>query len=685
MSRGYDDTLNLVSSPVLNVPLLFADNQINGLDTFMLFTPAVSGTYTVAFYGRASSALGTIQVSGLEIFDNAVMNTIACPALLSPANNSVLPLFNNVTLNWSAVAKATKYYYYVSDSVYYGNNTTFDESQTNGLSSLYVYTGGPENNRSDWYVIPRVYGSRINGCSTNVRTYRFENPAAPVNDLCTNAISLPVSNGFCTQPQKGSLIKSTFTNSSDTAGNCMPVHEVPDDVWYKITVPATGNTVLQLSRYNNNTATNMSMMAFSGSCGSLTRIACAFKNNFFPPIDSASYICRMPITGRTPGETIFIRVSTASANSPFFGLVTDSKSYFTIGAFDNTISVLPAIANTANTCNAMQSTTIDSASGKLYMWVPLLAANGDIIGEVHPAGSALGTVTGGVYVNSGALRSNSGVTYLDRNFTITPSALQLKESYSKVYVKLYAKQSEINTYNTLAADATISNYKVNKNEDNCSASFTNLGNAVLNITDSGRYNSDYILGTSTTNFSSFYLYKGSVGLPLPVRLISFGVVLQNKNPLLTWVTSNEENVSHFQIERSINGINFNVAGSIASQAGSNNKTYRFADAASSSAVYYYRLKMIDRDGSFTYSYVVKIDLTKKIKVQVIPNPAHDYITITGANNFKQIQLLDAAGKAVRQFANNSNNIFNVTGLSKGVYLLQLINTTERETLKIIIE
>ncbi|MEN9570402.1 MAG: hypothetical protein RL172_1633, partial [Bacteroidota bacterium] len=584
--------------------------------------------------------------------------------------------------NWSAVAKATKYYYYVSDSAYFGNNTTFDESQTNGLSSLYVYTGGPENNRSDWYVIPRVYGSRINGCSTNVRTYRFENPAAPVNDLCANAISLPVTNGFCTQPQKGSLIKSTFTNSSDTAGNCMPVHEVPDDVWYKITVPATGNTVLQLSRYNNNTATNMSMMAFSGSCGSLTRIACAFKNNFFPPIDSASYICRMPITGRTPGETIFIRVSTASANSPFFGLVTDSKSYFTIGAFDNTTSAMPAIANTVNVCNVMQSTTIDSASGKLYMWVPLLAANGDIIGEVHPAGSTLGTVTGGVYVNSGALRNTNGVAYLDRNFTITASAFQLKESYSKVYVKLYAKQSEINTYNTLAADATIKNYKVNKNTDNCSAAFVNQGNAVLNITDSSRYNSDYILGTSTTSFSSFYLYKGAVGLPLPLKLISFSAVQQAQKTLLEWVTQNEVNVSHFEIEKSTDGRQFVVFASV--KALGNNR-YAATDDNPANGLNYYRLKMIDSDGRFTYSYIVKITISKKYRTQVIPNPAHDVITILGATHFNQIVVMDAAGKMVRQFSGYTSNTFSLSGLAKGFYILQLTNTTEKETHKIMIE
>jgi hypothetical protein len=685
MSRGYNDTVSLVSSPVLNVPLLFADNGIINLDTFMLFTPTVSGTYTVTFYARASRVLGLVQVTDLEVFDNTVMNTIPCPALLSPANNSVLPLFNNISLNWSAVPKATKYYYYVSDSAYYGNLTTFDESETRDLSSFYVYTGGPEGNRSDWYVIPRVYASRLEGCSTNVRTYRMENPAAPANDLCANAINLPVSNGFCTLPQKGSLIKSSFSNNSDTAGNCMPVHEVPDDVWYKITIPATGNTVLQLYQYNNNTATNMSMMAFSGSCGSLTRIACAFKNNFAPPNDTSAYICRIPISGHTPGETIFVRVSTASANSPFFGLITDSKSYFTIGAFDNTPSVMPAIANNASSCNTMQSTIIDSASGKLYMWVPLLAANGNIIGEVHPAGSTLGTVSGGVYVHNGTLRSNSGVVYFDRNFTITPSALQLKESYSKVWVRLYAKQNEINTYNTAANDATISNYKVNKNTDDCSALFITPGNAVLNVTDSGRYSNDFFLTASTTSFSSFYLYKGGVGLPLPLKLISFNAVLQNNNPLLTWVTSNEVNVLHFEIERSSDGRNFINIATTASQPGSADKTYRFADVSASAGINYYRLKMIDKDGRFSYSHIVKIDAGKKYNISIVPNPAHDHITISGATAFSKIEMIDAGGRVVKKMDKSTSGQYNIRGMSKGVYCLRLISNTETFTVKVFIE
>jgi hypothetical protein len=684
MSRGYNDTLNLVSSPVLNVPLLFANNQVTGLDTFMLFTPTVSGTYTVAFFARASRALGTVEVADLEVFDNAVMNTIACPTLLSPANNSVLPLFNTISLNWTAVPKATKYFYYQSDSAYYGNLTTFDESQTRDLSSFYVYTGGPPGNRSDWYVIPRVYASRLERCSTNVRTYRMENPAAPANDLCDNAISLPVSNGFCSQSQKGSLINATFSNSSDTAGNCMPADVAPEDVWYKIIIPSTGNTILQLSRYNNKTAKTMCIMAFRGTCGSLTRIACAFKNSYFTS-DTASYICRMPITGRTPGETIFIRVSTASLDDPGFGSFSDSKSYFTIGAFDNTASAMPAIANNTNTCNTLQTTIIDSASGKLYMWVPLLAANGNIIGEVHPAGNAMGTVTGGVYVNSGALRSNSGVAYLDRNITINPSALQLKNSFSNVLVRLYAKQNEINTYNTAAGNTTIGAYKINKNTDNCAAAFTNPGNAVLNITDSGRYSNDYILTTTTTSFSSFYLYKGGVGLPLPLRLISFNAALQNKNAALTWVTSNEVNVSHFEIEQSTDGGNFTGIATVLSQPGTADKTYRFTDVNSFSGNNYYRLKMVDRDGRYTYSFIVKIDAGKKYNISIVPNPVRDYFTISGADTFTDILITDIAGRTIKQMKKNISNRYETAGLVKGVYLVRLINGKEFTSLKIVIE
>ena len=685
MSRGFDDTLNLVSSPVINVPLLYADNQRTGLDTFMLFTPAVTGTYTVAFYARASRALGLVQVTDLEVFDNAVMNSIGCPALLSPANNSVLPLFNNITLNWATVSKATKYYYYVSDSAYYGNNSTFDESETRDPSSFNIYTGGPAGNRSDWYVIPKVYGSRLEKCSTNVRTYRMENPAAPANDLCANAISLPVSNGFCSQPQKGSLINATFSNNSDTAGNCMPVHAEPEDVWYKITIPATGNTVLQLSRYNNNTATNMSMMAFSGSCGSLTRIACAYNNKFGFPIDTISYICRMPITGRTPGETIYIRVSTASFNAPGFGVITDSKSYFTIGAFDNTTSAVPAIASTANSCTAIQSTLIDSASGKLYMWVPLLAANGNIIGEVHPGGNSMGTVTGGAYVNNGALRSTNGVAYVDRNITITPSALQLKGSFSKIYVKLYVKQNEINTYNTAANDATIGNYKINKNTDNCSATFINTGNTILNITDSARYSSDYILTTAVSSFSSFYLYKGGVGLPLPLTLLSFKAAIQNKNTLLTWVTSNETNVSHFEIEHSTDGRNFKSIGSTPATEGNGKKTYHFADNDPDDGINFYRLKMIDKDGRYTYSAIIKIDVGKKYNILITPNPARSYFTLSGIMDFKKIEIRDVSGRLVKQLNKQSNNRYEIHGLQKAVYLVTIINDTEIITTKMIVE
>jgi hypothetical protein len=207
----------------------------------------------------------------------------------------------------------------------------------------------------------------------------------------------------------------------------------------------------------------------------------------------------------------------------------------------------------------------------------------------------------------------------------------------------------------------------------------------LNITDSGRYSNDYILTTSTTSFSSFYLYKGGVGLPLPLKLVAFNGLLQNKNTLLTWITSNEVNVSHFEIERSTDGRSFTGVATVLSQPGTADKTYRFTDVNTFSGINYYRLKMVDNDGRYTYSFIVKIDAGKKYSISIVPNPARDYFTISGADTFTDILITDIAGRTIKQMKKNISNRYETAGLVKGVYLVRLINNKESTSLKIVIE
>jgi hypothetical protein len=79
-----------------------------------------------------------------------------------------------------------------------------------------------------------------------------------------------------------------------------------------------------------------------------------------------------------------------------------------------------------------------------------------------------------------------------------------------------------------------------------------------------------VLQGDISSFSSFY-FAADVIIPLPLHFLTFKGSLQNNAALLQWETANEVNTSHFVVERSIDGINFNPIGTVAA-AGSSTTT-----------------------------------------------------------------------------------------------------------------
>jgi hypothetical protein len=107
------------------------------------------------------------------------------------------------------------------------------------------------------------------------------------------------------------------------------------------------------------------------------------------------------------------------------------------------------------------------------------------------------------------------------------------------------------------------------------------------------------------------MWKLSVALiALPLHLLEFNGHLQNDNASLNWKTENEQNTSHFEIERSTDGRNYTTVGNVAAfnQPGIHNYNYTDNIAALAVPIVYYRLKQKDIDGRFTYSGIVVLSI-----------------------------------------------------------------------------
>jgi hypothetical protein len=112
---------------------------------------------------------------------------------------------------------------------------------------------------------------------------------------------------------------------------------------------------------------------------------------------------------------------------------------------------------------------------------------------------------------------------------------------------------------------------------------------------------------------------------LPVRLISFTGNYRDQSTNLNWETENQENFDHFEIERGTNGAQFTAIGSKAALAGNTSRLgYSYSDDLGNvnGSVFYYRLKIVDKDGQFKYSNVIMIRKESKSinGVAINPNP-----------------------------------------------------------------
>lgn len=180
---------------------------------------------------------------------------------------------------------------------------------------------------------------------------------------------------------------------------------------------------------------------------------------------------------------------------------------------------------------------------------------------------------------------------------------------------------------------------------------------------------------------------------LPVTLTSFrGEYDRPVNKVyLTWTTAQESNSKEFIIERSNDGRTYAAIGKVAAAGNSNQTiTYGYTDAQPIFGANFYRLKQVDIDGKAELSGTVKIVTDNTGGFIAGPNPARSSTTIYRQNNTEpaRIELIDMNGKLLKQLnmpGTTSTITINVSGLSKGIYLLKLTTTKGIQTEKIMVE
>ena len=185
------------------------------------------------------------------------------------------------------------------------------------------------------------------------------------------------------------------------------------------------------------------------------------------------------------------------------------------------------------------------------------------------------------------------------------------------------------------------------------------------------YAQGYYLEFTVKSFSEFWFAKDFIGFgtPLPVRLAGFSATPAENSTHLEWRTAEEENVSHFEIQRSPDARTWTSLALNAPAIGEGGHRYEAVDVSPLAGVAYYRLKMIDLDGTFAYSQIVSVDFagTGNSPVVLFPNPVTDKLYIRSGNRqFSKVQLHSLSGVSLYVSAENQS-VVDVGRLTSGVH------------------
>jgi hypothetical protein len=217
------------------------------------------------------------------------------------------------------------------------------------------------------------------------------------------------------------------------------------------------------------------------------------------------------------------------------------------------------------------------------------------------------------------------------------------------------------------------------------------------------FDKGYYAEFKVKNFSEFWLNNGGFDYnqTLPLQLLDFTAKKKlNKDVLVEWKTAAEFNVNRFEIEVAKGNIawqqnQFIKAGTVYSNGNSTGqKVYQFTDIENNkSGVRYYRLKIIDNDGSFTYSAIRPVVFGDEVSWQVYPNPSSGIFNLSYQLSDAEtmtVKVYNVNGKIVKQYHTPGNGFvqkLNIDlsnpGFATGLYMIEANAGEKKQTFKLI--
>jgi hypothetical protein len=342
---------------------------------------------------------------------------------------------------------------------------------------------------------------------------------------------------------------------------------------------------------------------------------------------------------------------------------------------------------------------------------------GWLVASIQPNGQELGSISLMTYLKNDEVKDRNGQYYMSRSYKFGMS----QPTFPKpVGVRLYFLDADVErlvnapekpgvSKPASAYEMTVTKYAgINEDGDLTNNADRVWGYFPKTAVKVVPYWNGYYIEFETTSFSEFWLAKGFLGLgdPMPVTLAAFSARKQltsseNKpSVVLEWQTTEEKDFSHFEIEvardrESLLKKMFSKIGEVRGN-GDNASPQRYSftdDFPATTGPNYYRLKMIDTDGSFEYSSIRSVNFDGEPAWKVFPNPVKDKIYVEFAEKAGKsvtFSVSDVGGRvvftgdAVADGTVQKKEIDLSSGtLTPGIYLLKVVSEDREKVFKII--
>ncbi|HTL07049.1 MAG TPA: T9SS type A sorting domain-containing protein [Chitinophagaceae bacterium] len=338
------------------------------------------------------------------------------------------------------------------------------------------------------------------------------------------------------------------------------------------------------------------------------------------------------------------------------------------------------LPSTTATLNG-SGTPTNGASIATYAWTK---TSGPAGGTITTANAATTTVTGlsqGVYVFTLTVTDNHG---LSASSTVTITVVPAPVAIAGPPQTISTTSTVLDAAASYSPNGSITAYSWTQVAGPAAATIANPSSAtpiVSNMLAGSSYSFQLtvtdVLGASGSAVTGVTVTMAA----LPVEFAYFNAQKNTAGNLLQWGTATELNNDYFVVERSEDGSHFASIGKVAG-AGSSTMphSYSFTDSKSLAATNYYRLKQVDKNGSFTLSKVITVRNDNYTGGSLVyPNPVLASMSVTIDNEVKgkgQIAVYDVMGHTVKQASLSKSERLLSTSIAMndlvpGIYMVEV--------------